>query len=251
MSLRTFSFALGVDSDRMRTLGLALGLAVVAVVAASNARAQASVRRDEAARGADRPAQSKAGIDVSLPVSAAPVFAGPVIRTANVIADSELRALLQNGFPARLHYRADLWSRSGWFDDVESSIEWDVFVRYEPLTKTYRISRHLGDRVETIGRFERYEDAQAALARPYLAPLPARRTRARQYYNVVLEVEVLSMSDLDELERWLRGELRPAVRGKRNPGTALGRGISTLAARLLGGEKRRYEQRTETFRTGN
>ena len=251
MSLRTFSFALGVDSDRMRTLGLALGLAVVAVVAASNARAQASVRRDEAARGAERPAQSKAGIDVSLPASAAPVFAGPVIRTANVIADSELRALLQNGFPARLHYRADLWSRSGWFDDVESSIEWDVFVRYEPLTKTYRISRHLGDRVETIGRFERYEDAQAALARPYLAPLPARRTRARQYYNVVLEVEVLSMSDLDELERWLRGELRPAVRGKRNPGTALGRGISTLAARLLGGEKRRYEQRTETFRTGN
>jgi len=62
---------------------------------------------------------------------------------------------------------------------------------------------------------------------------------------------VISMSDLDELERWLRGELRPAVRGKRNPGTALGRGISTLATRLLGGEKRRYEQRTETFRVGN
>jgi len=58
------------------------------------------------------------------------------------------------------------------------------------------------------------------------------------------------MSDLDEVERWLSGELRPAVRGKRNPGTALGRGLSTLATRLLGGEKRRYEQRTETFRTG-
>lgn len=235
----------------MRTSGLALALALVAAVAASEVGAQASARRDEAARGTAPPAQSKAGIDVSLPVSAAPVFAGPVIRTANVIADRELRALLQNGFPARLHYQADLWSRSGWFDDVESSIEWDVFVRYEPLTKTYRISRHVGDRVETIGRFEQYEDAQAALARPYLAPLPARRTRARQYYNVVLEVEVLSMSDLDELERWLRGELRPAVRGKRNPGTALGRGLSTLATRILGGEKRRYEQRTETFRVGN
>jgi hypothetical protein len=58
----------------------------------------------------------------------------------------------------------------------------------------------------------------------------------------------MSMSDLDELEGWLRGELRPAVRGKKNPGTALGRGITKLATRLLGGEKRRYEQRTETFR---
>ncbi len=177
--------------------------------------------------------------------------AGPVIRTANVIADGELKKLLENGFPAHLSYRADLWSRSGWFDDVESSIEWDVFVRYEPVTKTYRVARLIGDRAENLGRFERYEDAQAAVARPFLAPLPARRGRARQYYNVVLEVEVLSMSDLDELERWLRGELRPAVRGKRNPGTALGRGLSTLATRLLGGEKRRYEQRTETFRVGN
>lgn len=177
-------------------------------------------------------------------------MAGPVVRTSNVIADGELQKLLQNGFPAHLHYRADLWSRSGWFDDVEASVEWDVTVRYEPLTKTYRVARYFGDRAENLGRFERYADAQAAVARAYQPLLPARRTKARQYYIVVLEVEVLSMSDLDELERWLRGELRPAVRGKRNPGTALGRGLSTLATRLLGGETRRYEQRTETFRVG-
>jgi len=67
---------------------------------------------------------------------------------------------------------------------------------------------------------------------------------------VTLEVEVLSMSDLDEIDRWLRGELRPAVRGKRNPGTALGRGLSRLATRLLGGENRRYEQRSPMFRVG-
>ena len=251
MSRPTFSFVLGAASSIMRPVGVAFALALAAATAATDARAQAAARRDGAARNDAPPVQGAAALDVSLPASGNAVFAGPVIRTANVIADGELRALLQNGFPARLHYRADLWSRGGWFDDLVSSIEWDMFVRYEPLTKTYRISRHVGDRVETIGRFERYEDAQAALARPYLAPLPARRTRARQYYNVVLEVEVLSMSDLDELERWLRGELRPAVRGKRNPGTALGRGLSTLATRLLGGEKRRYEQRTETFRVVN
>lgn len=241
----------------MRAFSAAIVFAVSALCVVSIAAdgiAQESARRDPPVRR-DAPAavQKGVGIDVSLPVSSSPAApAGPVIRTANVIADRELQKLLQNGFPANLHYRADLWSRGGWFDDVEATIEWDVFVRYEPLTKTYRVARVIGNRgAENLGRFERYEDAQAAIARPYTAPLPARRTRARQYYIVVLEIEVLSMSDLDEVERWLSGELRPAVRGKRNPGTALGRGVSTLATRLLGGEKRRYEQRTETFRVGN
>ena len=212
---------------------------------------QQSARRDDAVRAEPSPVQRTAGIDVSLPPSSVPVPTGPVIRTANVIADRELQKLLQNGFPANLHYRADLWSRGGLFDDVKATVEWDVLVRYEALTKSYRVARFLGQRWENIGRFERYEDAQAAVARPYQPPLPARRTRDRQYYIVTLEVEVLSMSDLDEVEGWLRGELRPAVRGKRNPGTALGRGISRLATRLLGGENQRYEQRTETFRVGD
>lgn len=229
----------------MRTIGAAF---ILAIGVAGDAVGQQSARRDRPGTIAAPPVQPSAGINVSLPASLTPVPPGPIIRTANVIADNELKRLLQNGFPAALNYRADLWSRSGWFDDVESSFEWQVIVRYEPLTKTYRVARYINGRPETLGRFERYEDAQAVIARPYQPPLPARRSRARQYYIVVLEVEVISMSDLDELERWLRGELRPAVRGKRNPGTALGRGLSTLATRLLGGEKRRYEQRTETFR---
>jgi hypothetical protein len=212
---------------------------------------QQSARRDGAVRTEASPVQRTAGIDVSLPSSSTAAPAGPMIRTANVIADKELQKLLQNGFPANLHYSADLWSRGGLFDDVKATVEWDVLVRYEPLTKTYRVARFVGNRWETLGRFERYEDAQAAVARPYQPPLPARRTRDRQYYIVTLEVEVLSMSDLDEVEGWLRGELRPAVRGKRNPGTALGRGFSRLATRLLGGENQRYEQRSETFRIGN
>ena len=235
----------------MRTLGATLVLVLGIATVSAAATAQVSARRDEPARAERAPVQGAVGIDVSLPSSMAPVPAGPVVRTANVIADRELKKLVENGFPANLHYRADLWSRGGFFDDVEAFVEWDVLVRYEALTKTYRVARYVGGRWENLGRFERYEDAQATVARPYQPPLPARRTRARQYYIVALEVEVLSMSDLDEIERWLRGELRPAVRGKRNPGTALGRGLSRLATRLLGGENQRYEQRTETFRIGN
>jgi hypothetical protein len=226
---------------------------VLTLFIAAQATAQQSARRDTPGGVEREPVQQSAGIDVSLPppTPASAAYLGPVIRTTNIIADRELQKLVQNGFPANLHFRANLWSRGGWFDDVVSTFEWDVFVRYEPLTKTYRVARIISGRAENLGRFERYEDAQAAIARPYQPPLPARRTRDRQYYSVALEVEVLSMSDLDEIERWLRGELRPAVRGKRNPGTALGRGVSRLATRLLGGEKRTYEQRTETFRVEN
>jgi hypothetical protein len=70
----------------------------------------------------------------------------------------------------------------------------------------------------------------------------------RYYYNVVLDVETLSVSDLDELQRWLSGELQPAVRGKRAPLSALRRGFGTLLSRVLGGEKRHYEARSGTFR---
>jgi hypothetical protein len=234
----------------VRTLGAAL---IFAIALAGDARAQQSARRDQPVPADPAPVQLTAGIDVSVPPStpATPVPVGPVIRTANVIADRELQKLLQNGFPANLHYRTELWSRGGMFDDLKSSLEWDVLVRYEPLTKTYRVARYVGGQAENLGRFERYEDAQAVVARPFQPKLPARRSRDRQYYLVTLELEVLSMSDLDEIERWLRGEFRPAVRGKRNPGTALGRGLARLTTRLLGGENRRYEQRTETFRVGN
>ena len=98
-----------------------------------------------------------------------------------------------------------------------------------------------------LGVAEQFPDVQATIERPFRAPIAPPRKGARYYYNVALDVETLSMSDLDEVERWLRGELKPAVRGQRNPGTALTRGLRTLFVRLLGGEKRHYEKRSETF----
>ena len=52
----------------------------------------------------------------------------------------------------------------------------------------------------------------------------------------------------DDVVRAIMLALKPAVRGKKNPGTAVGRGVRTVMVRLLGGEKRHYETRTGTFR---
>ena len=84
--------------------------------------------------------------------------------------------------------------------------------------------------------------------RPHAVGLTPSRRGRRYYYSLVLDVETLSVSDLDQLERWLRGELQPAVRGKRSPLSALREGFGTLLSRVLGGETRHYESRSGTFR---
>lgn len=201
------------------------------------------------AHAAPLAAQRDARVEISLPPRGFLATQGPTVRTLGMLTDRQTRDLLRNGFPARLHYRVELWSSDGLFDDLKQQVEWDVVVRHDPLLHTYQVARIVGDAVTSLGSFTDVQGAQEALARPFHAPLVPGERSERLYYNVVLEVEMLSLSDLDELERWLRGEVRPAVRGERNPGTALTRGVRTLFVRMMGGEKRTYRERSGRFRT--
>lgn len=170
------------------------------------------------------------------------------MRASRVLSDARLRDLLRNGFPARLHWRVEVWSTRGWFDDLKGVVEWDIIVRYEPLERRYEMVHIDADGNPTpLGRTENFANVEAIIERPQEAPILPPRRRDRVYYTVALDVEMLSVSDLDEVERWLRGELRPAVRGQRNPGTAVTRGVRTVVAKLLGAEKRHYEERSGRF----
>ena len=142
------------------------------------------------------------------------------------------------------------------FDDLESTQQWEVLVRYEPYNQQYSVARLQGrkessDRKETeiLSGLLTLEAAESVLDEPFPVALRPDRKGAQYYYNVILDVETLSVSDLDELQRWLNGELQPAVRGKRAPLSALRRGFGTLLSRVLGGEKRHYEARSGPFRT--
>jgi hypothetical protein len=192
-------------------------------------------------------AQRAPRVELTLPAQGTLAADGPLVRAIGMLSSPQLRDLLRNGFPTRLHYRVDLWSTGGWFNDLKRSTEWDVVVRYDPLDRRFRVARIIGDRVTVLGSFDQIEGAEDAIERPFEAPITA-PSRGRFYYNAVVEVETLSLSDLDEVERWLRGEARPAVRGQRNPGTALARGVRTLFVRMLGGDTRAYEVRSSTFR---
>ena len=172
----------------------------------------------------------------------------PSVRSSALLLDPAMRNMLVNGFPARLHYRIERWATGGWFDDIKAAAEWDVVVKYDPLTKQYHVYRAVGNRAVEIGVYSDITQAEEMVDSPFRTPISLPRVGQRSYYNVVLDIETLSLTELDEVEQWLRGELKPAVRGKKNPGTAISRGVRTLMVRLLGGEKRRYEARSGTFR---
>jgi hypothetical protein len=187
-------------------------------------------------------------LEVSLPPEERLTRDGPTVRATNVVSDSAMRRMIDNGFPARLHYRAELWSTGGLFNSLLGRAEWDLILSYDPLRKRYRLQRRENGRVLTDFQFRTFEGAVATVEGPLRVPLRARPHGDRQYYIVVLEVATLSADDLDELQLWLRGELRPAVRGEGNPGTVLGRGVRQLFARLLGAERRNLQERSATFR---
>lgn len=193
-------------------------------------------------------AQERPSVQVQLPIPSRLTMEGPVVRSHHMLSDDATRELLRSGFPARLHYRVELWADGRFFDELRRDAEWDVVVRWEGVDQTYEVIQVVGDHRLSLGAFTRIEDAEAAVSRPVRVPISAPNQDRRFYYRVTLDVEALSVSDLDEVERWLKGELQPAVSGRGNPGTAFTRGLRALTTRLLGGERREYATRSPSFR---
>jgi hypothetical protein len=193
-------------------------------------------------------AQRDARLGISLPADAELTRRAPTVSAQNVLRDRRLEELLHSGFPARLHFKVELWSADGVFDALKSEAEWDVIVRYNPLERRYSAARVVQEHVAPLGSYASFDSVQAAVALPYRPSIRLPSGNGRHYYIAMLDVEMLSVNDIDEVERWLRGELSPAVRGERNAGTALSRGAKTLVTRLLGGRSQHYEARTRVFR---
>ena len=162
-------------------------------------------------------------LEFTLPSVEALAKDGATIRALDVVSDAEPKGLLESGFPARLHYRVELWSAGRVFDQLRGREEWDVFVYYDALGKKNRVVRveREGDAITSAGQFNSFEEMVAEVERPSRVPVRPRKQ--------------------------LRGQLSPAVRGDGNPGTALGRGIRRMFVRLLGAERRNLQARSRTF----
>lgn len=169
------------------------------------------------------------------------------VAVRDVFADKAFDDLMRNGFPVRIHMRAELWRTGRVFDELTANAEWDIIVQFDNFDSNYEVLRVTADTIVPLGAYRRLVDARAASELPYAPNLPIPPRGRESYVGVRADVQTMQLSDLEELQRWLRGEAAPAVQGRKNPGTAFGRGLRSLFTRLLGAEVRHLEGRTKPF----
>ena len=172
----------------------------------------------------------------------------PRVRSIGLLADGKFVGLMRSGFPLRLHYRLELWKvRASWFDQFQREVSWDAVARNDPLADDFVLIRQGGN----VSRFATPEELSAALDIPYVVTLRPSSTSGgggRYYFVARLEVTTLNDTDLQELSRWLSGDVGPVVSGEGNFGEALARGAQRVLVRLAGLPRQRLEARSPTIR---
>lgn len=176
------------------------------------------------------------------PVTLQAVDEGPRLSVGGILNDDALENAVRSGLPLRMRFGLELW-RDRVIDDLVEQVTWSALVAFEPLEGRFLAAVLPADVPEVRPT---WEAAREVVEGPY-APAIRPAEPGRYYYLGVIEVETLSLSDVDELERWLRGDLEPAVRGGRSVGGAIGTGLKRLFIRILGLPARRYEVRSATF----
>jgi hypothetical protein len=157
-----------------------------------------------------------------------------------LLRDRSLRDALESGLPLRFRLRVELWENR-FFDRLAAAQEIAFALAQDPLDRAYVLTTPTGE-----AHFATVAQAEDAIARRLRVDVRPSRT-GRYYYLAKLEVETLSLSDLEELRRWLRGEVGPAVAGSGSPESAVESGVRRVLVRMIGLPTRRMEARSGTF----
>jgi hypothetical protein len=178
-------------------------------------------------------------------VNSATILEGPTITAANLLSNAQTKDALINGaFPAGIRFRLQLWRKGGLIDDLTGVSEWDVLVSYDPTKQLFSFLRKQNEQLfEEYGGLPSLAAAEAQFNRPFRVGLRPDRS-GRYYYNLIVEVQTLTETDLDALHHWLRGT---KGQGSNNPLSVVGRGFRSLLSRVLGGDKRTYVHQSGVF----
>jgi len=166
------------------------------------------------------------------------------VEMVDLFSDMELVQTVLSGLPLRIRLRVQLW-KDGFFDSQKGQYEWRGSVLLDPLTHRFRVQSSertgVGTQVNTL------EEARDALQLTLNVPLRPNEP-GKYYYVAGLEMETLSLTDLEELQRWLQGELVPAVEGDRDVEGALATGFRRILVRMLGLPAKRFQIQSPSFR---
>lgn len=160
---------------------------------------------------------------------------------AEFLRDEGLRRALHSGLPVRMQVRVELW-RDGFFDQQDGGGTWRASLLHDPVSGSYELT--VGD--ELPERLSSLEEAGARMQSAFQPDVRPRRP-GQYYFLAEVELQTLSLSDLEELARWLQGDLGPVVSGDRPAETAVTKGLRRIMVRALGLPARRDRLRTRTF----
>lgn len=163
------------------------------------------------------------------------------VDVARFLSDDGLRRALHSGLPVRMEVRVELW-KDGFFDQQAGGGTWRASVLYDPVTRAYEVV--VGEGPPEV--FADLAESGDALDGAFVLDVRP-RSPGRYYFLAEVEMQTLSLSDLEELGRWLQGDLGPVVSGDRPPETAVTKGLRRLMVRALRLPARRERLRTRTF----
>lgn len=170
----------------------------------------------------------------------------PLVMARRLMADGAFEGALRNGFPVQFAFKLSLWRDAALYDRLIREAEWEAVVVLDPVANNYRLLRSSG----TVETYNDLRSLDAALATPFAVDLAAARTDRddRFYYLATLTIESLSLSELEDVERWLKGDLGRAITSRGDVGNAFSRGARLVLIRLSGLPRRVLNARTERFR---
>jgi hypothetical protein len=161
-----------------------------------------------------------------------------LLRLGDALADRELEEAVRSGLPLRVRFRVELW-KDGLIDDLLGAEQWTTVLTFDPLSELYTVRTRSINSIHK--EYSDYSSARSAVEGAYLVSLRP-SGKGRFYYIASVAIETLSLSDLEELERWLK------LSGGRTIPGALGQGARRVFMRVLSLPERRFEVRSGRFR---
>ena len=116
---------------------------------------------------------------------------------------------LRHGRPLTFLYTVELWQeRSHWFDSLVSSRTLEIRLRYDPWQEIYAVAG-LGPEIRQALSPEEAQDMVSRHLHLKAGELSHLEAEGRYYLVLRADIKTLTLHDLNEVEGWLRGEVKP------------------------------------------
>lgn len=127
---------------------------------------------------------------------------------------SNLTSYIKKGVPVSFDYRLELWrSRSGWLDKLIGNAGIAYRVRYDTWEKGYTI---ISEQSHLVVEHILEEDREAfdLVTSSGFLTMPVEEKSGEYYIVGKLTIKTMSLSNLKEVESWLKGEISGAKKPK-------------------------------------